>query len=351
MRIDKIFIEQQVQQHPQTQRIISAFPKSPIHEIAKVEDVFERARKPYLQKRDSLNLFIGKKEGQLVKPAPEAYGVSGEPHYYFVHAYNCIYECEYCYLQGYFQSPDLVMFVNHDEIISEIRTVAGAHSANETVWFHAGEFSDSLALSHITREWDQYWDAFAEMPNAKLELRTKSVNIKSIMDLQPIENIVLTYSMSPAEASRKYDRKTPSLSARMKALTALAERKFRLGLHLDPIVYTENFAIDYRDMMSEIAKNIPESLIEYISLGVVRFSKDSYLEFSRNYPESELLAAEFVKGMDGKVRYNRPMRLHILHTVRQICIEAGIQSHKVYLCMEDEPASSAGAIAPAAFNR
>ncbi|MEZ4765931.1 MAG: hypothetical protein R3C26_22915 [Calditrichia bacterium] len=122
MRIDKIFIEQQVLQHPQTQRVIAAFPKSPIHEIVKVEDVFERARKPYLQKRDALNLFIGKKEGQLVKPAPEAYGVSGEPHYYFVHAYNCIYECEYCYLQGYFQSPDLVMFVNHDDIISEIRT-------------------------------------------------------------------------------------------------------------------------------------------------------------------------------------------------------------------------------------
>ncbi|MEZ4765930.1 MAG: hypothetical protein R3C26_22910 [Calditrichia bacterium] len=189
------------------------------------------------------------------------------------------------------------------------------------------------------------------MPNAKLELRTKSVNIKSIMDLQPIENIVLTYSMSPAEASRKYDRKTPSLSARMKALTTFRGAKIsaRAASRSDRLHRKFCQRLSRHDDGNS-QKYIPENLIEYISLGVVRFSKDSYLEFSRNYPASDLLAAEFVKGMDGKVRYNRPMRLHILHTVRQICIEAGIQPHKVYLCMEDVSVPNVNSIEPTGIN-
>ncbi len=332
----KIFVEHQVAGHRETGRILAAFPRTPVQFIDKVEEVFERVRKPYLQKRTTLNLFVGRKAGQLVKAAPDAYGRSGEPHYYFIHAYNCIYECEYCYLQGYFNSPDLVLYVNHDEIIAEIRRVAATHPPGETVWFHAGEFSDSLALSHITLEWAQYWEAFESLPDARLELRTKAVNIRSIRSLPPLPNVVITFSLSPPDVARRYDRGTPSLMARLKALSALAQRGFRLGLHFDPIIYTENFLTQYRDLLTEILQRVPEAQIEYISLGVVRFSKNSYREFVRNYPRSELLSAEFVKSADGKVRYNRPMRLFILRNVQRLCGDAGVAPQKVYLCMEGE---------------
>ena len=116
MMFEKIFIEEHLENHPKVLEIKNRFKNSELKFIKKVEDVFGRVKKPYLQKRTNLNLFIGEKKGQLVKPAPPAYGLSGEPHYYFVHAYNCIYECNYCYLQGYFQSPDIVIFLNHHEI-------------------------------------------------------------------------------------------------------------------------------------------------------------------------------------------------------------------------------------------
>ena len=132
-------------------------------------------KKPYLQKRDNLNIFIARKTGDLVKEAPPAYGKGDEKHFYFVHAYNCIYECQYCYLQGYFNSPDLVLFVNYDEIISEMERLAIKYP---NAWFHAGEFSDSLALSDLTGELP-YLHKFAEHhPTVKIELRTKSVNLR-----------------------------------------------------------------------------------------------------------------------------------------------------------------------------
>ncbi len=336
MLFERIFVEKQVQQHPQTLRVQEALPKIPVTYIDKISDVFEKARKPYLQKRDSLNLFLGRKEGQLVKEAPDAYGLSGDPHYYFIHAYNCIYECEYCYLQGYFHSPDLVMFVNHDEILAEMKQICRQHSPEETVWFHAGEFSDSLALAHLSGELPEYWDFFREMPNARMELRTKSVNIKPLLTLGPLENIIITFSLSPSAAARQYDRKTPSTQARLNAMKRLADAGFQMGIHLDPIVYDERFESDYQQLVTEMLQAVPVEQVNYISLGVVRFTRDVFHEFSKNYPKSGLLAGEFVKSFDNKVRYNRPQRLYLLKTVQRMCVEGGVAPEKVYLCMEAE---------------
>ncbi len=336
MLVNKIFVEKDIAHLPKAVEILTHFPKTPVYQIDKISDVFDKVHKPYLQKRDSLNLFIGTKKGQLVKPSPDAYGIAGDPHYYFVHAYNCIYECEYCYLQGYFSSPDLVIFINYDEITAAIRETVARHSPDTTVWFHAGEFSDSLALSHITNEWAIFWDTFADLPNARLELRTKSVNIKAIEHLPALDNIVVSFSLSPESVAKKYDRKTPSVSARLKALKRLADRGFVIGLHFDPIVYTDQLREEYATLMQSILAVVPERQIAYISVGVMRFSKESFRAFSQHYPESDLLAAELVKGLDGKVRYNRPMRLFILNTIRNVCIQAGIAPEKIYFCMETQ---------------
>src|SRR3989337_415915 len=99
---ERIFLEKEVKDQIRAQEILKNLGRSDFEIIEKIDDIFGKVKKPYLQKRESLNLFIGKKRGTLVKQAPNAYGVLGEPHFYFIHAYNCIYECQYCYLQGYF---------------------------------------------------------------------------------------------------------------------------------------------------------------------------------------------------------------------------------------------------------
>jgi hypothetical protein len=54
----------------------------------------------------------------------------------------------------------------------------------------------------------------------------------------------------------------------------------------------------------------------------------------KNYPDSSFLSAEFIKGSDNKVRYTRPVRHWLLQTIKQICLDAGIEDKKIYLCME-----------------
>lgn len=339
MMFEKIFIEEHLENHPKVLEIKNRFKNSELKFIKKVEDVFGRVKKPYLQKRTNLNLFIGEKKGQLVKPAPPAYGLSGEPHYYFVHAYNCIYECNYCYLQGYFQSPDIVIFLNHHEIGMEIKKLADEHDKvrpGEKIWFHAGEYSDSLALTHLTGELPHYFDLFKNLPNAYLELRTKSVNIKELIKLAPSENIVVSFSLAPLHRTQSNDLKTPGLKARLEAIRELNELGHPIGIHFDPIIYDDKLETSYLELIDSLLLVIPPEKIRYISIGVVRFTKNVYHQVMKNYPDSDFLVDDFVKSFDNKIRYNRPTRMWILGKVKSLLVQAGVPLEKIYECMEDE---------------
>ncbi len=336
---ESIYIETHLSSHPKVLEILQKYPHSIIHKIAKIEDVFQRVKKPYLQKRTNLNLFLGEKKGQLVKPAPPAYGLSGEPHFYFVHAYNCIYECNYCYLQGYFHSPDIVLYLNHDQIAEEIKNVVAENRIKcpgTKIWFHAGEYSDSLALTSLTGELSYYFKLFKDLPDCFLELRTKSINIRDLLKEKPLLNIITSFSLSPEKNCKENDLKTPSLKKRLIAIEELHLNGFPIGIHFDPIIYDNDLVYSYEQLIDQLVLSIPAESIRYISLGVVRFTSEVYQQVKKNYPDSQLLAQEFVKSFDNKIRYSKPMRLWILSKIKQLLIDRNMDPLKIYLCMEDE---------------
>lgn len=331
---NEVFVESKVATNPITQRILEKIQVAPTY-IEDYSKIWGRAKKPYLQKRDSLNLFIAKKEGQLIKPAPDAYGTQGDPHYYYIHAYNCIYECQYCYLQGYFNTPDIVIFVNHEDIIAEMENCLKNHPT-QSVWFHAGEFSDSLALSHLTGELGLYVEFCKKYPQAIIELRTKSANVREILKLAPIPNLIVSFSLSPSDTAQRVDLKTPKTELRLQAMKELHKEGWKVAAHFDPVIYIEGFEIRYGELLNSMQKlNLLEEL-QYLSLGVVRFTKDVYREIENNYPESLIHSGPMIKSFDGKIRYNRPMRMWILNTLKELALNAGIHDGKIYFCMESE---------------
>ena len=340
--IEKALLENE-QQQKKIQNILARFPNLPIFTIESYRDVFGKFYKPYLAKRVNLWLFLAEKKGQLVKPAPPAYGTNSGKHFYFVHAYNCLYECQYCYLQGYFNSPDIVLFLNHEEIFAEIEKIIIDHP-NDELWFHAGEFSDSLALTDLSQELTELIALFKKYPQAKLELRTKSIKIKELLTLSPPKNLVTSFSLSSKINTKEIDLKTPSLTLKIKAIAELMKHGHSVGLHFDPIVYNESFQKDYAELISELF-SYPEihqqlSLIKYISIGVVRFTKEVYFSVQKNYPESTLFDLELTRSFDGKMRYPKPQRLWIMNYVKEMLIQQGIKAETIYLCMEEETENS-----------
>ena len=328
---NKVFVEKSIEGKAQTQKVLSKIKYKKLVQIDDYEEVFSRVKKPYLHKRDNLNLFLASKKGELVKEAPEAYGLGSEKHFYFVHAYNCIYECEYCYLQGYFNSPDIVWFLNHEEVIGEIDTIAKSYPGS---WFHAGEYSDSLSQSHITGEIQLYYDYFKNNPDSYWELRTKSANIKEIKKLKPIDNLFVTFSLSPREVAKKIDRKAAPINARLKAISELSSLGFSIGIHLDPVIIQGDWKTEYNQLVESLALSIDMQKIAFISIGVVRFTKDVYRSFQSNYPNSSIKTSSFISSFDDKVRYPRSIRLNAMRYIKNLCVEFGAKEGSIYLCME-----------------
>lgn len=334
MRIDTLYVEKSADLYPLTAQIRRRLDPQRVEIIDDFQDLFSRRKIPYLEKRAKRNILLAVKRGALVRKAPAAYGYkTDEPHYYHIHAYNCVYECEYCYLQGYFSSPDLVFFVNHDEILREMAQVLAGHPGKNT-WFHAGEFSDSLALSHITGELPLYWEFFRQNGNAFLELRTKSMNITQLRALAPLENVIVSFSLSADEQAREYDREAPGVVQRLNAMTRLKDLGFKLAVHFDPIIYSADFDEQFARIVQTVNEQIPLDYFEYFSLGVVRFAKDVFKEARRNYPDSALFARQFIQGEDQKMRYVRPFRLGLLEKAREILKKHGCPDEKIYFCME-----------------
>ena len=58
-------------------------------------------------------------------------------------------DCSYCILQAYFNQPFIRLFVNTEEIFLKLKTFVDTHP-EEIIRLGTGEFTDSLALDHLT---------------------------------------------------------------------------------------------------------------------------------------------------------------------------------------------------------
>jgi len=353
MKFSRLWFESQLSNHVILERFKKRFPYLPqksLPENTRAEDVFQTIKRPYLLKRNDLQIFIGEKQGTKVKEAPPAYGAQPGPHYYFVHAYNCVYECEYCYLQGHFQSPDIVLFINYHDILQEMKVITDRHISqgikdNESVWFHAGEFSDGLALNHLTQEHQLISQFCQENPRASVEYRSKATRLNHILqDLKPLQNLVFTFSLSSQEAAKTFDHHTPPIKHRLLAMAQLAEKGHPLGIHLDPIVWRVDLISEYREFFTDLAEIIMRAYsgqLSYVSLGVVRFPQAMNHSIEKHYPNSQLWNGPLKSAPDGKKRYPMAMRRWILSQIEDLAIQiGGIPQEKIYWCMEDIPSES-----------
>ena len=200
-------------------------------------------------------------------------------------------------------------------------------------WFHAGEFSDSLALANLTGELEEYFDFFAKNLNAKLELRSKSTNITPLLKLKPSQNIIISFSLSSESAAKEFDHKCPAISKRLEAIKKLVQHGYKIGIHFDPIIYSDNFEEDYTEITNRLISIVPNQSLAYISIGVVRFTSQSMRETETNYPSSKIFKQELIKSFDGKYRYNRPMRMWMMQKIKSKLIHF-YSEEKIYLCME-----------------
>ncbi|WP_242940533.1 SPL family radical SAM protein [Anaeromicropila populeti] len=268
-------------------RILDKFPTANVIEIPHYKDIFCRSQQNFCMQKKSPKLILAKKEGTLIYPGAPVCQDFGNKHFYYTsNVMNCIYDCEYCYLQGMYSSGNVTVFVNLEDFFLEIELLLQKHP----VYLCISYDTDLLALEGILGYCEK-WIAFAKKhKDLTIEIRTKSANTGALTALEPSDNVIFAWTLSPDFVSSHFEHKTPSLNQRLKSIKVLTEKGHRVRLCFDPIIYHDTWKESYSAFITAVFSHVPTDAVRDISLGVFRVSKD-YLKRMRKQRKDSLVLA------------------------------------------------------------
>jgi len=278
-------------------------------------------------------LYLARHKGEFFKKCPGSEGQVCCNYFVINFASNCPMDCSYCYLQEYLaDNSQLKVFSNVDDLIDEADRVLKTHRA---IFFRVGtgEITDSLAMEPLTGMVGELIPYFAEQPNVLLELKTKSDQVDSLLNLDPKGRIVVAWSMNPQVVIDRDEADTASMSERLAAARRCQEAGYRLGFHFDPMIEYPGWEADYERMLDEVFATIDWRKMSWLSLGVLRNTPGLKRAMRERFPRSELLTGEQVLCPDGKLRYFQPLRVEMYRKMVG-WIRRAAPTVKIYLCME-----------------
>ncbi len=288
--ISALYVEEAVRDSPAVVRLSKRFPNVPTIACERYTQIFNQHRQDFRTQKKRPAMILAEKRNGHVLPTPPNYGIGGRNNYYFSHLLNCLYDCRYCFLQGMYRSAHYVFFVNDGDFQQAIDAKLEEH-ADEDVYFFSGYDCDSFALESLTAFVNRYLPFFADRPRAILELRTKSLKARSLLDHTPFPNIVAAFSLTPIEVSQKYEIGVPPLDKRLKTMHDLATVGWKIGLRFDPIIAHQDSEAQYQNLFHQVFEHLPADAIHSVTIGAMRFPKGIYKQIACQFPEEPLFAA------------------------------------------------------------
>ncbi len=312
--IDVIYVEREAWDYPRTREIVARFDGARVIDCERHGELFNRAAQNFRLQKQRPALMLAVKHGRKVLPVPSGYGLEDAPGYYFSHMLNCVYDCRYCFLQGMYRSANYVVFVNDQDFIDEIRRHAAMRDA--PVWFFSGYDCDSLALEPVTGFVDGLLPTFADLENARLELRTKSTQTRALHRRDPLDNVVVAFSFTTVPAGEALEHKVPDIARRIDAMAALQARGWRVGVRFDPVIYHEGFEDAFASLCERIFAKIDGAALHSACIGAFRLPRDFFKRMRRLYPRERLFASH-LSDADGMVGYPRELERALLDGARR----------------------------------
>jgi len=325
--IKKIYISRDSLQDEATNIILRDFS-------SQICEVIDEGQVPNPQNLDPKQvLWLTRSKGEIVKGCPGTEKSYRCCRYQVInHTMNCPLNCTYCILQFYLNQPATVIYTNFDDIADELARKL-AQQPRRLIRIGTGELGDSLALKGSRLFARKTIQLFANYPHAMFEIKSKLTTTDDLFDLPHQGNIVFSWSVNPQEIVDREESMADSLDQRLQMAKKAQEKGFLTGFHFDPILHTENWQEIYGEVVDKIYSTVNPDKIPWISMGSLRFPPSMKDKIIARYPQTQIPYGEMIKGMDGKMRYARPVRVPIYKFIYQK-LTAIPNPPFIYFCME-----------------
>ncbi len=327
-----IYIEESVRDLPVTARVVAKFPDLPIVFVKDRSEI----KKPQEHTHAKKQLFIAEFKGKALKTCQGMGNYVCCQYHTIALVTDCHLECTYCILQDYLKNnPVITIYANIETIFAEISQKL-ALNRDRVLRIGTGELSDSLALDSITEFSRDLYNFVCSEPNVVMELKTKTSQIAILKDLPAHPRLIVSWSINPQKYVEREELKCDDLDSRLNAGYELTQRGYSIGLHLDPLLYFQDWEKQYTDLVLKLAQKFKPEQIAWISLGSLRFTPDLKKISQARFVNSPIMAGELFPSSDGKTRYFRPLREQMYKKISDL-LSTHLKKVPHYLCMETKP--------------
>ena len=297
------------------------------------KDIFNRSHQNFIAQKKAPSLILAKKTGTLIYQGAPVCQSFGQEHFYYTSCMmNCIYHCDYCYLQGMYPSGHVVVFVNLEDYFTELETLLAKHP----VYLCISYDTDLLALEH-TFSFVSRWLSFAkDHPDLTLEIRTKSGNPAIFQQLAEIfnkakalkEHIIFAWTVSPEGICKSTEHGAASLALRLKALLAAKEAGFSVRLCFDPMIFHSGWKQKYSTLADEVFATIPAAYLYDVSIGVFRISTDYLKNMRKKRPDSAIVQYPYLT--ENGVSHYGTLSEEMVHYLQNLLL-AHLPAEKIFI--------------------
>lgn len=332
MKITRLFVDAAVSGSPVAARFAErlGLPPTVVPHQNLVYESIKKAHEPWQAGKQVI--FLTRNHGPFLRQCPGTRDYICCDYKILNFGAYCTMDCAYCILQSYFHPPVLQYYVNHEDLLTELHQ---ALQQDHRLRIGTGEFTDSLIWESWSDLTPKLVDLFGQQRRSVLELKTKTTAIDHLKDLPHARKTIVSWSLNTPRVIEFQERGTSSLKARLRAAAKCQQWGYPLAFHFDPIVLYPGCEADYYEVIQSLFENIRGENIVWISLGTFRFMPDLQSIIQKRFPQSDIVYGEFIPGLDGKMRYFKPLRVNIY---RQMVnwIRDRHPDVTTYLCMEDD---------------
>lgn len=291
-----VYVERKLRGQYDVTGIIDKLSGSRLVWINHYKDIFNRKGQSLAFQKKSPALILAKKEGKLVYNGSKECQSFGNEHFYYTSCMmNCLFDCEYCYLQGMYPSADVVLFMNLDDIFHEVDELLREHG----VYLCISYDTDMVALENITgycRRWIEY---AKNRVGLTIELRTKaelSDSFIRMLDEKECENIIFAFTLSTDMIQLSYEHNTSSIQSRIASIMRASQKGLNVRVCFDPLLtYADLSELKkaYGTLIDKLFESVTDQMLYDVSLGEFRVPCDYLKRMRKRRPGSKLLAYQF----------------------------------------------------------
>lgn len=330
---DAIYIDPESEDSKVAKRLKKIFPEK-IKKFSERKMIKAQTLSPEDFDQSKREILVKPHKGKFFKQCPGGNVNSACCNYFVLNlGSQCHFNCSYCYLQSFLNTPFMVIYSNIDEASKELVEVS-KNMKGHKIRVGTGETIDSLGLDPLTGYTSVLIEAIKDCDNIQLELKTKSDFVDHLLDLNHDGKVTVSWSINPEEVVANEEHGTASLAARLEAAKKCVEKGYSIGLHIDPVIWHPEWEKNYKALVKSVTECFEPKQVPYISLGALRFQTEQSAMMKERFSRASYVnSGEMFRSKDGKFRYDSKLRSEMFKTIIDE-FKSYNRAWKVFLCME-----------------